>query len=64
MTSTTIHTPHGREIYSAPQLEVIETVVEHGFATSEEGATVPGFGDPIEAAWINYGYEIQSLEQY
>lgn len=61
---TKIFTTRGGEIYTAPSIETIETAVERGFAASGDGMTVPGFGEPSEASWIRYGYEVQSLEQY
>lgn len=64
MTKAKILKTRGGEIYAAPSIEVTETAVERGFAASGDGMTVPGFGEPSEASWIHYGYDIQSMEQY
>lgn len=64
MTKAKILKIEGGGIYASPSIEVTEIAVERGFAASDGGMTVPGFGEPSEARWIHYGCEVQSLEQY
>ena len=37
-----------KEMYVAPEVEVLEVTVEKGFAATGEGADIPGTGDPDE----------------
>lgn len=35
------------EIYEAPELEVLNVMIEKGFAGSDEDPNMPGFNDPF-----------------